>query len=76
MTEQEKKKDVVKETLVVYGAIAGSALLTFTTGYLLGVRVTENKFGSGLKMLFLKDPTLETHMEEVLKATQELLGKK
>lgn len=76
MTEQEKKKDVVKETLVVYGAIAGGALLTFTTGYLLGVRVTGNRFSNGLKMVFLKDPTLETHMEEVLKATQEVLCKK
>lgn len=76
MTEQEKKKDEVKETLAICGIAIGCTVLTFATGYILGVKVEGNRFSNGLKMVFLKDPTLETHMNEVLKATQEVLCKK
>ncbi len=70
MEKKEKRKLSNKEKLMFAGGALYSTLL-LVGAYKLGRNVTDLKFDRGICYCWSIDPTLKTHMEEVLTKTHK-----
>lgn len=70
MEKKEKRKLSNKEKLMFAGGALYSTLL-LVGAYKVGRNVTDLKFDRGISYCWSIDPTLKTHMEEVLAKTHK-----